>query len=267
MKTQDVPIDSVVVKLSSRKDFGDIERLAESIKQVGQLQEIVCNSQMELIAGERRLMACKQLGRKTIRACIASDLDDLGRALRAQQDENTQRKDFTPSEAVAIGRRIEEAYRPTAEANQAKSPGRPRADEKGGQNLPKISDAPSHRDESKRTESVAANAVGVSRDTYRKAKAVVKAAEEEPELFQDVVKEMDETGKVDPAYQRVRDAKTAAEGKEKKKPRMTAKKLEKVLARLREVKTELDKPTLQVSVLFVRKEIEALLSELENVSV
>ena len=270
MSTKEVPIDSIIVKTSSRKDFGDIDGLAESIRTVGQLQEIVCNSSMELICGERRLKACKQLGHKTIRVYVASDFDDFRKAVSAQRYENTHRKEFTPSEAVAIGQRIEEAYRPTAEAAQVEA-GKDGA--KGGrpaktlsQNLPKGSDAPPRQDDSKRTEAVAATAAGVSRETYRKAKAVVKAAEEDPELFQDVVKEMDETGKVDPAYQKVQATKTGIE-KEKKNPRLTPKKLEKVLVRLREVKAELDKPTLQVSVLFIRKQIEVLLSELESVTV
>lgn len=38
------------------------------------------------------------------------------------------------------------------------------------------------RDETKRTETKAAEAVGMSRPTYRKAKAIVEAAESNPKL-------------------------------------------------------------------------------------
>jgi ParB family chromosome partitioning protein len=46
-----------------RKDPGDIEALAKSIQELGLLQPIVVNaSNSELIAGMRRLEACKLLG-------------------------------------------------------------------------------------------------------------------------------------------------------------------------------------------------------------
>ena len=41
-----------------RKDLGKIKDLVESFTKFGQLQPIVCNRQMELIAGGRRLVAC-----------------------------------------------------------------------------------------------------------------------------------------------------------------------------------------------------------------
>jgi len=43
--------------------------------------------------------------------------------------------------------------------------------------------------------------------TYEKAKAVVEAAEADPDTFGPVVQEMDETGKVDPAFRTVREQK------------------------------------------------------------
>jgi hypothetical protein len=46
-------------------------------------------------------------------------------------------------------------------------------------------------------------AVGMSGKTFEKAKAVVEAAEENPDAFAPVVAEMDRTGKVDPAYKKV----------------------------------------------------------------
>lgn len=46
-----------------RKNLGDIEALARSIQELGLLQPIVVNaSNSELIAGMRRLEACRLLG-------------------------------------------------------------------------------------------------------------------------------------------------------------------------------------------------------------
>ena len=43
-------------------------------------------------------------------------------------------------------------------------------------------------------------AVGMSGKTYEKVKAVVEAAEDDPEQFSDLVEKMDATGKVDPQF-------------------------------------------------------------------
>jgi hypothetical protein len=94
------------------------------------------------------------------------------------------RKDFTPSEAVAIGKRIEEAYRPKAE--KAMAEGQKAGGNIGGRGRQNSSgaDCPrAIRDDSKRTAAVAAAAAGMSRKTYEKAKKVVDAAVRQPDLF------------------------------------------------------------------------------------
>jgi len=45
-----------------RRDMGDIDHLAASIEDVGILHPIVVTPGGELIAGQRRLQACKLLG-------------------------------------------------------------------------------------------------------------------------------------------------------------------------------------------------------------
>ena len=59
-----VDINKIIVKDRIRKDFGDIQELAENIKQCGLINSPVINKNYELIAGERRLRACKFLGWK-----------------------------------------------------------------------------------------------------------------------------------------------------------------------------------------------------------
>ena len=116
----------------------------------------------------------------------------------AERDENTQRKNFTPSEAVSIGRGLEELLKPKLKERQAKAgPSKGRGAKPTGSvnftGVPKedIHDAP----KGDARDQVGA-AVGMSGPTYEKAKAVVEAAEKEPERFADLKAKMDQTGKV-----------------------------------------------------------------------
>ena len=57
-----LPITSVLVEERIRKDYGDIDELANSIKAIGLIHPIVVTRSFQLIAGERRLKAMKKLG-------------------------------------------------------------------------------------------------------------------------------------------------------------------------------------------------------------
>lgn len=264
-----LPIASIRVTSSSRREFGDIDGLAASIKELGLLQPIIVNSGHQLVCGERRLLACQRLGMKEIDAHIARDLDDALKALKAQRDENVHRKDFTPSEAVAIGKRIEEAYRPKAERAQSAAGGDKKSDKAKslGANCPKRS-----RDESARTTAVAAEAAGMSRKTYEKAKKVVEAAVKQPDLFGPVVAEMDATGKVDPAYRKVQEAKLDAEVKAQherraKRKGITPKRWQSIVEKIEKLNEQLSKPALCVSVLEVQIGVKKLLEEVRSIQV
>ena len=88
----------------------DISDLASSIKELGLIQPITVkqdHDNYELISGERRLRAFKQLGIKTIPAYVrnANDQTSLEMALV----ENIQRKDLDPIEiAISYSRLIDE---------------------------------------------------------------------------------------------------------------------------------------------------------------
>jgi ParB family chromosome partitioning protein len=56
------PISSIAVGTRHRRDMGDVDGLARSIADVGLLHPIVVTPDGKLIAGERRLAACRQLG-------------------------------------------------------------------------------------------------------------------------------------------------------------------------------------------------------------
>lgn len=81
-----------------RKEMGDINGLAESIKLNGLLVPIVINENKHLIAGERRLTACKLLQWKTIPARVMRANEIQHRIFEII--ENIDRKDFTWQESV-----------------------------------------------------------------------------------------------------------------------------------------------------------------------
>jgi ParB family chromosome partitioning protein len=84
----------------------DLQELAESIRQVGVLEPVLARpgangKPYQLLAGERRLRACKIAGLETIPA-IVRDLDDDA-ALEVTVTENLHREDLHPlDEAAAI---------------------------------------------------------------------------------------------------------------------------------------------------------------------
>ena len=81
-----------------RKDLGDLHDLAASIEK-GLLQPIGVTPEMDLIWGYRRLVATRDvLGSDEILCRIVS-VDSI---VQGEFDENMLRKDFTPSERVAI---------------------------------------------------------------------------------------------------------------------------------------------------------------------
>lgn len=168
-----------------RKDLGDLRTLAESIAEVGLLHPVVVTPAGRLIAGQRRLEACRQLGWAEVPVTVV----DLYQGARGEAHENFVRKDLLPSEIVALKRAIEPLERREARHRQGT-----RADlcypataaECQGDARDKV-----------------ARYLGVGRTTIERAEAVIEAAEEEPEEFGHLVEQMDRSGKVSGAYRRL----------------------------------------------------------------
>ena len=93
-----VKISLIKIEDRYRKDFGDLDGLAASIKEIGLLQPICISSGYTLIAGERRIKAHELLGLDSIEARVIH-LEDI---VSGEYAENEIRKDFTVSERVAI---------------------------------------------------------------------------------------------------------------------------------------------------------------------
>jgi len=79
-----------------RKELGEIQKMAESIAQFGQLLPILIDRDKGLVAGGRRLTACMLLGRKA-RVCYKDSVDEVF-LQEVELEENLQRKALTPAE-------------------------------------------------------------------------------------------------------------------------------------------------------------------------
>ena len=70
MQVRQVRLADINVKDRVREDKGEIDRMATSIKEKGLLQPITVDEEIALVAGERRLLACRMLGRDEIWAVV-----------------------------------------------------------------------------------------------------------------------------------------------------------------------------------------------------
>lgn len=148
MNTVDIKISDIQVGPRHRKDMGDLESFAQTIQEIGLLQPIGVTPQMELVFGERRLRAHQILGRESIPARII----DIPAIVLGEYHENCDRKDFTPSELVAVVESLR-AYKHGGDrkSNQFRNSGDDRL-----------------------TTEKALGQVGLKKDTYCRAKRVVE---------------------------------------------------------------------------------------------
>ena len=100
-----VNIKDIIIKKRARKDEGDLTKLMESLDKIGQLNPIILNSKMELIAGFRRLTAAKKLGWTKINATII-EIHDKADMLAIEIDENVQRLDFDEADLAEAYKKL-----------------------------------------------------------------------------------------------------------------------------------------------------------------
>jgi len=196
-------INDIRIAERTRKALGDISVLAQSIVQVGLLHPIVITPENRLVSGRRRIEAFRQLGRDEIPVTVVHNLKEARDLLLAERDENVCRKDLTPTEAVIMGRKLEPLEREEAKERQREAGKERQRKKKSGK--PASGKFP----EAEKGEALnkVAEAVGMDRKTYTKAKEVVEAAEAEPEKYGHLKEKMDKTGKVDPAHKAYKKAK------------------------------------------------------------
>lgn len=92
-------INMIEIGERHRKDFGDLDELANSIRKQGLLQPIGINENHELVFGERRLRACRDILKWETIPVRFVDVESI---LDGEVDENAMRKSFAVTELVSI---------------------------------------------------------------------------------------------------------------------------------------------------------------------
>jgi len=190
-------IDKIQILDRHRADMGDLTDLAASIATDGLLHPVVVTTEGRMIAGHRRLEACRSLGWTDVKVTFIDGLVDAAQLLRMERDENTCRKDMTPSEKVSLGCALEELERPKAKAAQAE--GQRRGAEVT--NTGAVSVPPNENRKRYDVREDVAPAVGMSTATYSRAKQLVTAANNGDIEAKAQVEEMDKTGRVTKPYE------------------------------------------------------------------
>jgi len=166
-----VEINNIIVGDRVRKDLGNLDTLMESIKLVGLLHPIVVTEDFRLVAGYRRLEACKRLGWTRVPVNIVP----LNALTLGEFHENLARKDFTVSEIVAIKRLLEpELKRKAAERVMRGVPS-----------------AESAQGATGKTRDIIAKYAGISHDTLKKAEVIFDASEMEPKKYGKLMEAVD----------------------------------------------------------------------------
>jgi ParB-like nuclease domain len=191
-----VPIEQVVVGSRIRRDLGDVDGLARSIAEIGLLHPTVIRRDGTLIAGQRRLAACKKLGWENIPVRVV----DLEQIARGEFAENAHRKGFLPSEIYTIWRALEPIERAAAQERQ-----RATRFGHGNGNFPPPGKG--------KTRDKVASFAGVSGRNLDKIADVMRAAEADPH-FHPLVKQMDQCGHVDRAHRQLQAMRAAAQAHE-----------------------------------------------------
>lgn len=105
-----VNIEDIKIEKRIRKDMGNLEDLANDIKENGLINPPVVTTDLVLIAGERRLQAMKLLGYQQIEVRTFSPKDSEHQ-LMLEISENEERKDFTKLERLDWARQLERIER------------------------------------------------------------------------------------------------------------------------------------------------------------
>ena len=105
LETKKILIDVIQIGERFREDYGDVESLAQSIKSEGLINPITVDTESNLLAGGRRLEACKLLGWDSIDATIFKIENEYELRI-VELIENIQRKEMTWAEQANLIKRI-----------------------------------------------------------------------------------------------------------------------------------------------------------------
>ena len=108
-KVDTIPFSKITVGERARKDMGDIDDLALSIKDKGLLQPLVVDQNFKLLAGGRRHAALTQLKAEEVAVCIIETTDEID-PIEIELIENLARKDMEWHETVELAEKMHEYY-------------------------------------------------------------------------------------------------------------------------------------------------------------
>ena len=168
-----ININEIKVNDRIRKDFGNIQELAEDIKTNGLINPPVVTPDYELIAGERRLRALKELGFSQIEVRVMT-VNDALHQLKLEISENENRKDFSFNEKMTWAKMLEVEYGKVAKENSLANLKNNNCD--GQEFVP----------QGKTSQKVAEEVGFGNKETYRQAKYISENANEE------IIKKLDE---------------------------------------------------------------------------
>ena len=154
-----INIEQIKIEARIRKDFGNIQELADDIKQNGLINPPVVMQESDntytLLAGERRIRALKLLGYKQVEVRTWKSLNDEEK-LNIEISENEARKDFSKSERMEYALRLAKIEGLKAEERMKSGKADPCLNSDKG-----------------RTDEVIAQKLGIGgKDTYRKEKYI-----------------------------------------------------------------------------------------------
>ncbi len=167
---QKVSISKIVINNRIRKEYGNIQELASDIEENGLINPPVVTPQYELIAGERRIKACKELGWDEIEVRIM-EVNDYENKLRMEISENENRKEFTFSERIEWAEKLEQIEKIKSENRQWQGKNM----EESSNLVQNFAQGPKGRTRNKVAEKTGFG----SGENYRKAKYIAKNAGED----------------------------------------------------------------------------------------
>lgn len=162
-------IDEIIVKDRIRKDAGGMMELINDIKANGLINPVTVNTDHVLLAGYRRLSACKALGWTEIPVHMVST-ENEEQELRVEISENEVRKEFTMTERLDYARRLQRIESIKAEERMKSGKPNPTPNSaEGGETRDKV-----------------AASIGIGHDTLRKAQVIAENKDKfDPEEFKD----------------------------------------------------------------------------------
>ena len=112
---EDLSMDEIDVSSENVRNSGateGLEPLIENIKEFGLVQPVTVfkkGDRYSLLVGQRRFLACKALGEKTIRAFIINPMDEVSRTI-VSFAENVHRKSLPYEDSIQVCNKLFDEY-------------------------------------------------------------------------------------------------------------------------------------------------------------